>query len=518
MTNLFKLSALSAALFVGSFPAYSGQIIGVQQGTPSPVFSDAEEYKNGFGAWNLANINVRIVDANTKLVDITGKSYNPSDGSYTAMILGESFVSEVTDGAGTIMAKLTGKDWPTGEPSGIKVITTDVIEDQSNGRPNSCIMSTSYYKNSDDPKNYTTDPDTGDTTYNGPGLETDGLLDSTSNINATLCDSPFQTHKRIKVSALPASIDDTDGTANNGIDVVFNLDTANAASTDETALRRYTVLQKLNNYTASALQGFTIELGFGVGDSFTKIDTTNTALTDQLHLSIGDGTGDDFWAPDELAAFSAGLFGKANPPKHPEDGFFSDSAAGYEVTLTDAGSINSTSVLSTNYTDLFGNWIPSTVVPQGYFFDDDGDPLTDARLMAFWADDPATPEEDFKWLSGFADGFEPIEQAELDTWGQDPLYQEGEIEDLLNLGLSYMVEVGDVTEIAAQSGYSSFTIRMIPQVTVDIPAIVPPVVPPVVDTSTSGGSASFMSQFGFILMLLAFLGLGGWIVRNKMSK
>ena len=466
------------------------------------------------------------------------------------MIAGESFVSEVMDGvAGTIMARLTGKDWPTGEPSGIKVITTDVIEDQSNGRPNSCIMSTSYYKNSDDPKNYDmTDPL--NPVYTGPGLETDGLLDTTGNINPTLCDSPFQTHKRIKVSALPASINDSDGTANNGIDIVFNLDTVNSdLDVDGVTplVRRYTVLQKLNNYTDSRLAGYRIELGFGVGNSFTKIDISNTTLTDELRLSIGnvDPLVEDFWAADDLATFSAGLFGPADPPKHPDNGFFSDVRAGYDVVLTDAGTIESTSVLSNNYTDVFGDWIPSTIAPSGVFFDDDNDPLTDAKLMAFWGDNPATIDSvDYQWLSGNEGGFVPVDATDLADWASDPLYSVGVIEDLLNLGLSYMVEVRDVAQIINQSTSSTFTIRMVPiasvqavdalpvgseppvdlsgYVTVDETPVDETAVDDTTDTTTtttsSGGSASVMDDAGMIAAILAFLGLGGWLVRRKLAK
>ncbi|BCN93312.1 hypothetical protein THMIRHAM_10970 [Thiomicrorhabdus immobilis] len=506
LNKIFKRSALSAALLVVSVPVYSGQIIGVQQGLPSPILTGADEYKNGFGGWDYGNVNVRIVDAETKQTDVVGKSFDSITGSYTAMTYGESFVSEVMDGpAGTVMGRLTGKDWPVGEPAGVRVITTDAIEDQSNGRPNSCILSTSYHKFSED------------SNYSGPTPD-DGYLDS-ANPNPTLCDSPFQTHKRFKVSALPTSIDDADGTVNNAIDIVFNLDTG-ATSTAETALRRYSVLQKLNNYTGSRLAGYKIELGFGVGNNFAKIDTTNTTLTDQLHLSVGAGDGSDFWSSGDLATFSAGLFGPADPPKHPNDGFFSNATANYPVTLTDAGLLESSGVLASNYTSLFGDWIPSNVAPSGVFYDDDNDPTTDAVLVAFW--------NNGQWLYGQAQSFAPVPDATLTQWADNSLYSVGVIEDLLNLGLSYMVEVGDVNTIVTQSSYNNFTIRMIPVVSTDTTAVTWGDAPTDLSayasatggttTTSSGGSASFVSQYGFVALLLVFLGLGGWIVRNKMSK
>ena len=43
--KVFKLSLIAAACMAASVPVFAGQIVGVQQGVPSPVL--AEEYKNG---------------------------------------------------------------------------------------------------------------------------------------------------------------------------------------------------------------------------------------------------------------------------------------------------------------------------------------------------------------------------------------------------------------------------------------------------------------------------------------
>lgn len=495
MLSLACMSAMSAA--------QAGQIIGVQQASPSPVLT--EEWKNGFGGWNLDNVDVKIVNAETK-EPLTTKNFNKTDGSYDAMTTGDSFVSYIYDSAVASstkvkVANLGGKDWPVGEPSGVKVITTDAIENLSNGRPASCIMTTSFLNSEDLSKAEI-------------NLGYTGYLD-TAKPAPTLCGSPYQTHKRFKVSALPASIDGS--AAANAIDLVFNLDTVNAASTSETAVRRYSVLQKLNNYTGKRLSGYKIELGFGVGANFTKLDTTNATLTNNLSLSVGAGDGSDFWSSDDLATFSAGLFGAADPNHGTTDGFFSNTRAYFPVTKVDAATIQSSGSLSTNYTDLFGEWIPSTYMPKGVFYDDDNDPKTDAKLVAYW--------DGTEWKYGQANNFEPVPTLVLATWAGDSLYSIGNIEDLVNLGLNYMVQVGDVSVIQTESPSSNtnFTVRLIPVVsTVDSPVKTDPsTAPKSLDTYVGSSGNSIFSAYdntSLIAMILGFLGLGAWVARRKLSK
>ena len=530
MKQAFKLSALSAALLVGSFPAYSGQISGVDQASPSVA--------TGFGAWNLDNVNVKIVNVDTGEELDPLKVFYENDGSYDAMTYGDTFVSEVMDSVdGTVMGNLHGKDWPVGEPSGVKAITVaDRTAVLTNSKPASCIMSTSYFKYSDDPKYSGATPD-------------DGWLDSATP-NPTVCDSPFQTHKRFKVDALPSTVD---GSANEGIDLVFNVEDEDAGATS----RRYMVLQKLNNYTDSRLSGFKIEVGFGVGNDFVAGDAGGN-----LKLSIGIGENDDpdtpevetdnIWDAEDLAPFSAGLFGKADEgddPKHPHDGFFSNQRAYFPVEMPNDYTIQSgeavppaTSSLTTNYTDVFGDWLPSIWEPTAIFWDDTPeDPLDDEIVVAFWGENPSNVGE-YTWLTGYSDDgdttndFAPISLLELsEKYGADNL-STGTIEDVLNVGLSYIVEIGNVTTDVADvkdfTDDSTFTIRLTPLKSdnQDVPGYMvegntapEEVIFPVPETenettSSGGGSASFISQFGFIAMLLAFLGLGGWIVRNKMSK
>ncbi|HHS99247.1 MAG TPA: choice-of-anchor F family protein, partial [Thiomicrospira sp.] len=375
-SKTFKLSLIAAACLTASVPTMAGQIVGIQQGEPSPILTD--EAQNGFGALNLDNATVKIVNVDTG--EDTGKVFDKVTGSYDAMTYGDTFMTEMSDGAGNVMGDLHGKDWPVGEPMGIKALTTDDINAVlSNSKPASCIMSTSYFEYSQLPDS---NPDS--------ALE-GGWLDSVAvhgtEPNPTVCGSPFQTHKRFKVDALPATVDGVEGgELGKGIDFVFNVDEASG----ETDTRRYMVLQKLNNYADRRFDGFKVEVGFGVGEDFQNAtDAGVNTVTNTLTLSIGEGENDggDVWADEDLATFSAGLFGTADE-KHPDDGFFDTRRAGYYVALSeDKTSISTTSAQESNYPVLFGNWLPSAYEPVGIFYDDDDNPLTDARLVAFWADD-----------------------------------------------------------------------------------------------------------------------------------
>lgn len=518
MKNTFKLSVLSAALLVMSVPANAGQIVGVQQALPSPQWSDpADDIKNGFGAWNIdpatsGNVNVKIIDAETGLE--VAKTFDPTDGSYDAMIVGEGFVSEVTDGSGVVTGTVHGKNWPVGEPSGIKVITNpDRVAELSNSKPASCIMSTSYHQFSDDPA------------YAGPTPD-DGFLDS-ANPNPTMCDSPFQTHKRFKVKAKNTALD----SVNSGVDIVFNVDN----TTGETDVRRYMMLQKLNNYTDTRLDGYKIELGFGVGAGFTSAAGyagVNDGVTKNLTLSIGTGEDDgsaDVWAADDLAKFSAGLFGTADN-KHPEDGFFSTNTAYYPVAVDASETmISTTGSLATNYTDLFGKWLPGGWETSGIFFDDDMDPATDNQLKAFWGLDAT--DSTYKWLQGQAAFFNPVTDAQMYEWANNTSmpdgsnqYTIGKIDDMLNLGLTYIVEVGDVVNFPS----SQFTVRMTPVDADPVDATIPGwienpaptelVAPAGYVPPGTGGSASVFDSTSLIISLLVLLGLGGWVARKKLAK
>jgi hypothetical protein len=350
----------------------------------------------------------------------------------------------------------------------------------------------------------------------------------------------------------PATVAATaDGADGEAIDMVFNV-------ADGGGLTPYQVFSKINNYTDKRLKGYKIVVGTGTGSAFVPSSATGGVGADKLHISLGIGEGgettggggggsvftpdgsDLFDVADGLANFSYGLFGEAIPPRNgepsrfPNNGFFDDTRAGFNVeqscasgtcatvpnpadaafpALIQSDTIASTTAFASNYTTLFGDWLPSKWEPSGVFFDDDNDPNTDAVLQAWW--------NGSQWVGNNDGGFAPIPQATLESWGQDPLYAISKIEDVLNLGINYIVKVGD--GIGA-----NFTIRIIPVVAdnqdeptflaVAAPTELPtPAAPPVASTSGGGGctAAAGNAPIDPLLPLFAALGLAGWALRRR---
>lgn len=400
---------------------YAGKIITNAGDVENPIITPNNQY--GFGGWNFDNVNVRIV--NTDAFSGSVGTFYDNNGTYTPMGENMSFESDIwsLDGM-TLLAHLHGKDWPVGEPSGIKVINDDL--NVLHGKPINCIMTTSY--------------------------RDIGYLD-TANPQPVICSSDFQTHKRFKINLLPSTIEGTPaGGWGTAVDLVFNLD---PSDTNITA-RRYQVLQKINNYTDKRLDGFSIEV-------LDENESINSALT----LSLGYGEGDNgtnIWDENELANMSHGLWGPIDN-HFPEPGFFDQYRAYYPVTF-DTPENNSVAYTgdmgASNYQAIFGNWLPSIWAPKGIFHDDDMNPATDGVLIAFWGTIPGerysgTPA----WHKGFIDNWEIPTTAELESW-QGEWYAEETIEDVLNLGLNYIVNVGENAKIG-----STFIIRITPHVSTD---------------------------------------------------
>jgi hypothetical protein len=70
-------------------------------------------------------------------------------------------------------------------------------------------------------------------------------------------------------------------------------------------------------------------------------------------------------------------------------------------------------------------------------------------------------------MTGAAGNFSDVPNAMIDTWSNNPLYFMGVIDDLVNVGLNYIVTVGDISAVS-----SSFTIRITP-VIADNPTVLP---------------------------------------------
>jgi hypothetical protein len=440
-----------------------------------------EIYPTGALSWNQENVSVfkvvNGVEATVPFAKIEDPNaldvFDPINTLVTT--LGDSFVSKVYSDLDVQTARVTGKVYPVGGPTGIKAVINDNLV--KNGKPVNCLINTSFLGEN-------------------PAVPND--LDQHLDDPVTapvICSSFFQSHKRFKVAMLPPTVATVDPLP---IDLVFNVD-------DDMTLTPYQVFSKINNYTEKRLKGYKVQVGRGVGTQF--VPASKAGIASQLYISLGideglgadgnlDGTTDLFEGDDGLATFSHGLFGAndlylGDKSRWPLDGYFDNRTAGFSVTkdsmscvdpttcanvseptinsvainMLTADTILSTTALDSNYTvidnpdselngkELFGDWLPGNWAPKGVFFDDDGDPTTDAVLVAWW--DGTT------WRKGNRDDFVPVSEVEFNTWTVDKGYSIDVIEDTVNLGINYIVKVGAINDPAV-TGDETFTIRIVP--------------------------------------------------------
>lgn len=414
-------SALAISFAGLALSAHAGKITSVptMNGTP------------GFGGWNLENVEV-VLDGTQGEIGSIDSWFDPENGTYNfAADTDFTYASLVFDDTSTLMGIVLAKDWPVGEPAGVKIVNDD--PNVKNGKPANCIMSTSYLA--------------------------EHYLDSADPVQV-ICSSPFQTHKRYKVAMLPTTVDGIDSES---VDMVFNVEA-------EMGTRDYQVFQKINNWTDSRLMGFRIEVGFGVGDSFVSASSMGVDLAN-LNISVPS----DLWSETQLATFSAGLFGPLD--KHTGEvgffdpntraGFYIDQYVSGEQPLTDT--LTASIPLPSNYADVpagagavahqFGPWLPNNMLPYGVFFDDDGNPDTDAELIAWYGYNPVT--ENLGWMRGATDNFSAVSATEIQAMGANLSHTSDLIDDLVNVGLNYVVRIGDVSSFPATAN-NTFTIRVTP--------------------------------------------------------
>jgi len=176
------------------------------------------------------------------------------------------------------------------------------------------------------------------------------------------CNGPFQSGKRFKL----------DQTGAGPIDLVFGMSNDPLSEGNDGL---YKIFQKYGNNTDVALTGFSIGLGFGVGEAF-------TSSTDQDGLSFVD-FGIDPKNNQFSSLFSQGLFGE-DEKRGRLLGYFSDERSGFDLDLVGEDLFQTTGLFGGEYGygSLFSNWLAYSMAPEGYYFDDDGDPLTEGVLMA----------------------------------------------------------------------------------------------------------------------------------------
>lgn len=179
--------------------------------------------------------------------------------------------------------------------------------------------------------------------------------------SAAGCNSERQSGKRFKL----------DRTGLDAIDLVFTMSSDGSFTTANND-GLYKVFQKFGNATGGSLPGFTVALGTGIGAGF----QSSTA---------GDGLSFvDFGANPKNSQFSSlfanGLFGSIDE-EHELNGYFDFNRSGYGLQLTSEDSFASTAMFGA-YGTLFGDLLSYTQVPNGFFYDNDGNADTDNVLLA----------------------------------------------------------------------------------------------------------------------------------------
>lgn len=196
-----------------------------------------------------------------------------------------------------------------------------------------------------------------------PLAGSNGLNCIMANANAA-CNDETKTHKRFKLRA----------TDSGPIDMAFNVNT-NGSFTTAGNDGRYKVFQALGNDTGARMDSFRVTLGTGVGTNF-----VSSTASDGLSLVQSFGS-QPLNNSQFSALFSNGLFGPQDEPQHPLIGYFSDERAGFNLEFDGTDSFVSTGLFG-DYSGLFGSMLSYDQLPQGYFFDDDGDANTDDILIA----------------------------------------------------------------------------------------------------------------------------------------
>ena len=528
--------ALSSMMLSASLNA--GTVIGaIDRDVAGPAANTtANTLTTGVASWDQANISIfkvlvdPVTEARTEVGSFTDLS---ADIDTLVTAEGDSFVSKVYSDSTklTLMANLTGKDWPVGGPTGIKAVNNDIYI--NNGKPFNCIINTGF---------------------------TGTLLDSTTAApTPVICSSGFQSHKRFKIAMQPATVATVDSTnAGQPIDLVMNV-ADDGATTNGDGFRHYQVFSKINNYTGKRLSGYKVIIGTGgggTGQAFVAASAVGGVGTAKLSLSLGEGEGSydavdspvgvkEVWQPvydgtdifgfDEMATFSHGLFGPIDG-NFTEPGFFDDRTAGFLVSTTCqtsscgtvafpiegnptatvalADTLVSGAALPSNYTTFFGDWLPSIWAPQGLFTPDPADPEADPILKAWW--------NGTSWIKYDAN-YNPVAltRAEYDQFIADGAVIDV-VEDVLNLGPSYIVKVGnDIDGDGNPLTNSTFTIRIIPVVaaTQVAPAWVNTTpTPPATDTTTDnddgGCTVGNSNRFDPIFPALVAMGLGYFGLRR----
>ncbi|MDP3465689.1 MAG: hypothetical protein Q8R86_07970, partial [Sulfuricurvum sp.] len=122
------------------------------------------------------------------------------------------------------------------------------------------------------------------------------------------------------------------------------------------------------------------------------------------------------------------------------------------------------------------------------------------------------------WYKGQKDNWAAVTATELGATGWDvnsttSLYYTDTIEDVLNLGITYTVNIGQNSLIPG----GKVIIRITPHVNdTSTDSAVP--IAPVASDGGSGGGFDALDNVSLIAMILGFLGIGAFIARRRLAK
>ncbi len=300
------------------------------------------------------------------------------------------------------------------------------------------------------------------------------------------CSDPWQSSKRFKIVSflLDAPVDLTFNASDNGKE---NL---------------YRILQKFGNQTGQRVTGYTQQLGFvDANGNFTEAlpgQGLAFSLKKGTKLSNATPTASSAANQGELDSLIAhGLFGA--PDKHHDSSGYFNPYVRASFGLLAGETYITTTGMSQEHRDLFGEWMPSNNLKGAIYFDMDGIIYTDNALMGHC--DGAFNEEvaqtvsaaagcqgewvthreslvpvdngDGTWTIPPSHGADPSDPAYVRivipadvvaSWDTNPLWIPADIDDFANVNINTFITIGNVNNwpTADGSGNGKFTLRMTP--------------------------------------------------------
>lgn len=270
-----------------------------------------------------------------------------------------------------------------------------------------------------------------------------------------VCTSPPGSGKRIKTRL----------TGRSGMDMVLGTQATGG-------ITEYFYYGKTSNLSGARIESLIVQFGTGSGDSFVAMDTSDpaaAALFDSDFIS-------KFNLPD-------GLFGDGGQ-ESTGIGFFDDQTARMTINLSDPATLEALNLANATYQSFFGDAIlDDTMIPDAYFWDASGTPLeSDEPIPVAWYNvstgqwqygnmgvavpsDPTIITLDVRLQElaislgvdvadlDYASGVIPPDIALL--MEQNGLFEVLPLEDLRNLNLNFIIDLGDVDG-------NQVTIRLVP--------------------------------------------------------